>query len=293
MNATKSLGHVLKAFANVVKDLFYKNPVLFLVLVYLSDLGIRSYIEAGYSKILLLDIIILVVSIGIYISTKSISQTTLSFILGLLTVYTIDWEKSSITLFMILYITYFIIIFFIGSVRLSAKQETILIQATNKLADLSDNRDYKHVFKRLKKISLVNTKSSQLTIIEKSEVIRYLAFRQVAIGEYEDAINTVELIKTVCQIDLGKSCELYYSLYTFSKNKLSTNNHSKEVINILDRILTIPMPHEEFFNIFRQTKKLLFQDKINLNDYFIKIKLLAIDGFDEDEIIGELNDSYM
>lgn len=187
---------------------------------------------------------------------------------------------------MILYLAYFIVIFFIGSVRLSAKQETILMQATNKLANMSDNYEYKHVFKRLKKISLVNTRGNQLTIIEKSEIIR-LAFRQVAIGEYEDAINTVELVKTVCQIELGKACELYYSLYTYSKNRILTSNHSKEVVNILDRIITIPIPHEEFFNIYRQTKKILFQGKLDMNKYITQMKLYALDGLDETEIVDE------
>ena len=113
MKKSKSLFEALTALKAVTQTLFKKMPVLFLVVVYLIDLGIRSYLSAGWSTTYLLGLLILIISIGIYVSSKSLSETTLSFVLGILTIYSIDWEKANITLFVILYLAYIVVTFYI------------------------------------------------------------------------------------------------------------------------------------------------------------------------------------
>lgn len=132
MKKSRSLFEAFRALKNLVQVLFKKMPVLFLVLIYLVDLGIRSYLSEGFSTTYLLGLLILLISIGIYVSTKSFSETTLSFVLGVLTIYSIDWEKANITLFVILYLAYIVIVFYVSVIRLAAKQEVILSQAACK-----------------------------------------------------------------------------------------------------------------------------------------------------------------
>ena len=132
MKKSRSLFEAFRALKNLVQVLFKKMPVLFLVLIYLVDLGIRSYLSEGFSTTYLLGLLILLISIGIYVSTKSFSETTLSFVLGVLTIYSIDWEKANITLFVILYLAYIVIVFYVSVIRLAAKQEAILSQAACK-----------------------------------------------------------------------------------------------------------------------------------------------------------------
>ena len=47
MKKSKSLFEALTALKAVTQTLFKKMPVLFLVVVYLIDLGIRSYLSAA------------------------------------------------------------------------------------------------------------------------------------------------------------------------------------------------------------------------------------------------------
>ena len=236
MKKSKSLFEAISALKAVTQTLFKKMPVLFLVVIYLVDLGIRSYLSAGWSTTYLLGLLILIISIGIYVSTKSFSETTLSFVLGILTIYSIDWENANITLFLVLYLAYIVVTFYISSIRLAAKQESILTQAACKL----DMDDYKNVYKRLKNISQKSTKYGQLSILDKSEIIRYLAFRQVIIGEYEEAINMIELIKSVCQAEIVPCCEIYYGFYTYCYNQKPTPpNISKEVEKMFDKVTTL------------------------------------------------------
>lgn len=54
---------------------------------------------------------------------RLLSETTLSFVLGILTIYSINWEEANITLFVILYLVYIVVVFYISAIRLAAKQE--------------------------------------------------------------------------------------------------------------------------------------------------------------------------
>ena len=67
MKKSKSLFEALTALKAVTQTLLKKMPVLFLVVVYLIDLGIRSYLSAGWSTTYLLGVLILIISIGIYV----------------------------------------------------------------------------------------------------------------------------------------------------------------------------------------------------------------------------------
>lgn len=290
MKKSKSLIEALSSLASVTQTLFSKMPVLFLVIIYLIDLGIRGYLSAGFSVTTLLGILILFISIGLYISTKSFAETTLSFILGILTIYTIDWESANITLFVILYLSYIVLAFFISSIRLAAKQESILVQAACKL----DIDDYDSVYKRIKEISQKSTKNNQLSIIEKSEIIRYLAFRQVIIGEYDEAINIIELIKGVTQIDLIQCCEIYYSFYTYIYNRRpSPPNISREIEKMFDKVTTLTIAYNEFFEVFSNTKRILVEDKINYDKYLTEIRLYALKGYSSSDITEILKSEYL
>ncbi len=290
MKKSKSISEAVKALGSLIQTLFKKMPALFLVVIYLIDLAIRSYQSAGFSNVYLISIIILFVSICIYITSKSFAETTLSFILGILTVYSIDWEKANFTLFVILYLAYIIFVFYAYSIRLSAKQESILIQAACKL----DMDDYKGVYKRIKKISQTDKKFHQLSIIDRSEIIRYLAFRQVIIGEYEEAINVIELIKNVCQISLLDCCEIYYSFYTYCKNKQEPPaNIPKEVERMFDKVTTLSVSYFEFFNIFKNTKRILVESKMTYDKYLVEIKMLSFKGYSDNDIIEILKEKYL
>jgi len=290
LKKSKSLIEALKSLGSVTQTLFMKMPILFLVIIYIVDLGIGSYLSAGFSTIYLLGILILLISIGIYVSTNSFAETTLSFILGILTIYSIDWEKANFTLFILLYLAYIIVVFYISAIRLAAKQESILIQAACKL----DMDDYKAVYKRIKDISQKSTKYQQLSIIDKSEVVRYLAFRQVIVGEYEEAMNLVELIKGVCQIDLIPCCEIYYGFYTYCYNKKPTPpNISREVEKMFDKVTTLTVSYVEFFEIFSNTKRILVEDKLTYDKYLIEIKLLSLKGYSSTDIIDLMKNKHL
>lgn len=290
MNKFSSLKSAIRALAEVVKDLFAKMPVLFLVVIYLIKLVIDAYISEGFSIVFLIAMMILFISICIYIKTDNIADTTLSFILGVLTIYSINWKNANYMLFIILYLVYIICIFYSYSIKLAMKQESILIQAAYKLS----KDDYKDLFKRLKKISMKSTKYNQISIIDRCEIIKYLAFRQVIIGEYEEAIRVVELIQGISQVELMECCEIYYSMYLYCKNSdTGIVDVSKAVEKMIDKVTTLPITYVEFFDIFKGTKIILIDKILIFSQYINEIRLLAVKGYSSDDIVGILSDKFI
>ena len=180
--------------------------------------------------------------------------------------------------------------FYVSVIRLAAKQEVILSQAACKL----DIKDHDRIYKRLKAISHTTTKYNQLSILDKSEVIRYLAFRQVITGEYEEAINVIELIKSVCQTDIISCCEIYYGFYAYCYNKQPrTRNISSEIEKMFDKVTTLTMSYTEFFNVFASTKRILVEGKLTFEKYLLEIRELSLKGYSSEDIIDLMKTKYL
>ncbi len=288
-NVKNSLKDSLKALSNLTKDLLRKMPVLFWGFIWGLFWLITEFFQTTQHKHFILCLLILIVSIGIYVKNKSISETMLTFMLGILTVFTIDWEKADFVLFIVFYLVFSLLIFVIGSISLASRKETILIQAAN---SLSNNFNYDEVYKQLNEVFDKSTSNNQLGPIERAEVIRYLSFRKVSIDQIGEALESIEIIKTVYQIDLSKACEFFYALYMLSSNYLHDTNPSKKTINLFDKILTVALAPEQFLEVFMRTKKIIISGKLNFDIYIEKIKRFANDGLDSAEIIEQMMEIY-
>lgn len=284
-NIRSSLKDSLKALVNVIKYLFRKMPVLFFGFIWAGYWLITEFSTTVQHKQFVLCLLILVVSIGIYVKNRSISETMLTFMIGTLTVFTIDWEKADFVLFIVFYLVFSLLIFIIGSIWSASQKETILIQAAN---SLSNNFNYDLIIKQLNEIFDKSTPNNLLDPIERAEVLRFLSFRKIEIAQMEEALKSIEVIKTVYQIDLIKACGLFYSLYIFSQNYLHVSNPSKNTINLFDTILTVALPPEQFFEIFMKTKKIIISGEIGFSTYIEKVRKMANDGLDSIEIIEEI-----
>ncbi|GIM30041.1 hypothetical protein CPJCM30710_27070 [Clostridium polyendosporum] len=284
-NLRNSLEKSIRALSNVIRDIFRKIPYLFFVVAWSIYRIVNEYFNTVGHKQFILCLLIFVVSVGIYAKNKNISETMLTFMIGVLTVFTIDWEEADFRLFMLFYLVFNLMIFVIGSINLAVKKDNILIQAANSLCNDSN---YDEIHRKLNKIFDKSTPNNQLAPIERAEAIRFLAFRRVDIDDMLKALSSIEIIKTVWEIDLNKACNVFYILYVFSYNHFPHKNPSKNTIELFNKILTISLPPEQFFELFLKTKKKIISDEMDFDTYIKKIKELAINGMDSCEIIEEL-----
>ncbi|MCD4835065.1 MAG: hypothetical protein K8R31_14805 [Bacteroidales bacterium] len=278
----KNSDSVFIAFKNVLGRLLRQHPVIFLTFMALITAGLIFFTQSEQRMTFGLCILISIVSILIFAKTNNYAETLLSFMLGVLTIFTITWNDYTSRLFIGFYVSVNIVIFFITSIKLAAKSETELTAA----ASYMNLKNFKDTYKKLNKISKTSTGFNILGGIEKAETIKYLAYMKVPLEEIYESVKNIELIKVIYQIDLKSSCEFFKTLY-FIKER---SNSLFDITNLLDLIVakSLPLTPEEFLTILNQTKKELIQNEFSLVSYLNEIESSVLNGEDIDGIVNNI-----
>lgn len=272
-----SVKNAIESLFKLVPGLLYGGILLlFFVMTYLP------FSEA--KMIILLSVIVSMTSLFAYFQIKSYSQTMLSFLIGLLTIFTITWTTVNSIIFIVFYLGFNIIIFMSASIRSSAEMENILVQATNFI----DRRNKEVTHKQLADIINQGTDYRQLGPIERANIIRFLAFRKIPLETMASAISIIEMIKVVCQTSVEAACQFFYSLYLVSLHMNGETEAIETVGVLLDVVIKLPLLPDESFCIFNRTKTLLINRKLTIEEYFEQLTTLVQSGFDHEEIIHKL-----
>lgn len=284
-NKKNTFQETWRALINVIQKLFETHKWMYLFLIYIIWLAMEAFSNSQSGMIFILCMIISIVSLGIYGNTKSYSETALSFILGLFTVFSTTWDSKLFMLFISFYLLFNVVIFMIASISLAAKKETIITQAAVKYR----NQNYDEVVKALKEISDKPSKNGQLGPIAKAESIRFLSYRKIEIEHLTEAINVVELIKTVQQCELSEALTLFYNLYVLDVSSGENKFSGDRIVRMMDEIVVLPVSHEEFYYLFNKLKKNVMKKEITFFNLMWKIKEYVYKGMDVEEIVQELS----
>lgn len=276
----KSLNQVLIELKNVTKRLFETNKWMYLFIMYILYLIVTAFKNSETGMVFILCLIISFISMIIYAKSKSYSETALSLILGLFTVFSTQWNSKLFVLFISFYTVFNLITFMISAISLAAKKETIILQASLKYRD----NDQKNVYKQLDKIASCSSDSNQLGIIARAESIRFLSYRKLDVEYLEDALYVIEMIKTVQQCELSEALTLFYNLYTL--DVIGNDNPFSKVrmIRMFDEVVVLPVSHDEFYLLFNKCKKLVLQGELTFFELMKSIKRHIYNGLDVDEI---------
>lgn len=278
-----NLKDVTKGLVNVSEQLFRKQPVIFLVFIAILGICFWEFVKSPHRMTFGLCILISGVSIILYIKTNNYAETLLSFMLGVLTIFTVNWDHYTSSLFVLFYLGINIFLFFISSIRMAAKLETILTSA----ATYIDLQNFDYTYKRLDAICHFNTTYKNFSIIDKAETLKYLAYMKVPIEEMYESISNIELIKVCYQLEIATACDFFRVIY-FIKYR---TNSSIDITAFLDTIVSkrLPIDPLSFIKILEQTKSCLLSQKLTLLEYLDKIENLAFDGYSDENIIKEMN----
>lgn len=279
-----NLKEVLIAFKNVLGRLIRQYPLLVFIVIGLLWTAFYFFSSTPTKMTFALSFLVSIVSVIIYANTKKYGETLLTFMLGLLTVFSANWDAYKSILFFSFYLGFHAIIFMISSISLATKVESELTMA----ASFFDFNNHKKTYKALQKVTKINTKFNTLGGLERAKAVKFLAFMKVPIDEMSEALMNIEQIKIVYQTDLIKSLEFFRSLYYIKKRSTFQVN----VTTFLDVILSkgMPITPDEFFFIFGRTKGILIQGKLDLTTYLDELHNLVFKGYDLEQIIEELHE---
>lgn len=277
-----SFKDVLTGLKNVASRLFLQFPFMFVVVIAIVGFAFYQFTESEQKMTFALCILISFVSFLIYVKSNNYAETLLSFMLGVLTIFTITWDAYTSKLFVAFYVGINIFIFFASSIKLAMKVETELTTASSYI----DIKNFKRTYKQLKEVYNVPTKYRMLAPLERAETIKFLAYMKVPLKEMADAIKSIELIKVVYQIDLKNSVEFFKTLYFIKRRSQGVFN----IVNLLNLIVEkrLPLNPEEFLTVLNQTKKEIIQGSYSIADYLDIIEECVLNGEDTEGIISRL-----
>ncbi|MCV9387755.1 hypothetical protein [Reichenbachiella ulvae] len=278
-----NLKHVILAFNNVLGRLVRQFPLLVFIVIGLLWTVFYYFSSSPTKMTFALSFLVTFVSIIIYANTKKYGETLLTFMLGLLTVFSATWDSYKSILFFSFYLGFHAIIFIISSISLAAKVESELKMAAN----FFDLKNHNAIYKALQKVTKINTKHNVLGGLGRAEAVKFLAFMKVPIDKMPEAIKNIEYIKIIYQTNLNMSLDFFRSLYYIKER----SNFEVNVTNFLDIIVSkgMPITPDEFFHIFSRTKGLIIQQKLNLLAYLEELHNLVYEGYDIDQIIEKLH----
>lgn len=283
----KGAGHnlkaVLTALFNLMGSLFRRHPIFFLVLAYLIGTGLMLFTETKNKMEFGLCILITFVSVIIYVQTKKYAETMLSFMIGILTIFTINWDGNNSKMFIVFYIGINVLFFFLNSISLATKIETELTHA----ASYIDTNNFKLIYDELHSIASKSTKYNQLNSIDKSEIIKKLAYARIETNQMYLSIVHIEMIKVVFGLSISEAFEFYKNIHYVVLRSTNYIDISLYIETIL--LKALPISPSEFIEIFNMTKKHLISGKLDLDAYLCNIEDCLFRGYSIEEIIVEFN----
>ena len=204
--------------------------------------------------ICILSFVIVLSSLLVYFKSKKYGEAVLALSAGLLTVYTVNWTLSLFIGFITVWLLFTVVVFFIISVRLAAKIETIYIDCTVGLNIPKEQT--KAAIKQLEKIS-GSLENSVLSPEERAEILRFFSFRKVSIENMPVALKWVHIYYVITKIN-------YLDLASFVVAVIKNTYVLDEGFSI-DRIFDYiysamrdtPVSPQEFIDAFLKTKYIL------------------------------------
>lgn len=193
-----SLSDSFKALCAAIKSLYKLMPLLIITFVpSVMYLSVKLATSTSW-MVCILSFVIVLSSLLVYFKSKNYGEAVLALSAGLLTVYTVNWTLSLFIGFITVWLLFTVVVFFIISVRLAAKIETIYIDCTVGLNIPKEQT--KAAIKQLEKIS-GSLENSVLSPEERAEILRFFSFRKVSIENMPVALKWVHIYYVITKIN--------------------------------------------------------------------------------------------
>jgi len=277
-----------KALANVVSHLVRKFPsFVFIFIVFLLNIALWMS-KSNQTALIAYSLGIAFFSVIIFGKTGNFGESALSLILGLLAVFTIEWNNSNSALFALILFPTLFVYFMIDSIKLASKNETILTQA----AILIDPNRSKAIGKELQEIAEPPTKYQQINVIERSEIVRFLVFQRFDLEAIRQYLEYIEVLKVVYQLDLDTANRLFIAIYHIIKNTEKRDVFDIDLDKIVHFVSNTPIPPHDYANVLIEGRTMFIKKGFTISEINNHLKKHVDLGYRIEDFTKELNNNY-
>lgn len=259
-----SLRDSWSSLVGVVKALYIINPILVILTGGFFLWLFNLFTGSPEITVLLLSFLIFTLTLIQYSISKKYAESSLSFMLGMLTVFTIEWTDYRAWIFVSFYVLLNVFMLLIASVKASSEVEVYLIDAAY-LLDKINTKEKASSLDRMIKKSKTN---GRISLREKAIATYQLIYFNVDEIKLPQAFIDLEIIKVLYRLSFEEALDLYKSLYLicFLEDNNYTVNDLLEIIQ-LKRLTFLPSEIREIILSTRNSVK-----KYGVLKYFNKIK---------------------
>lgn len=227
-STSQAFNDVFKSLLAVLDKLIKQFPAL--VGVFIFALSISVYlilraINSDYTYSLTVTFLFMFLSFGLYFKDKSILNAVLAFSLGIFTAFTVTWNSSTFTIFMICVVLLFISLFLIHCIRLAADVEEKHTKAS--IAYLHDPETNKKDLKEVANIILQHKhdKGGLLTTSQVYDAIKFFAYHKEPKSRMIILITALSYIHPMMKVDVALVLPLLTNISCVSRTDvvLETN----------------------------------------------------------------------
>ncbi len=269
-STSQAFNDVLKSFLAVFDSLirdFSALVVIFIFILLLSVFLILRAITRDYTYPLSITFIFMLLSLGLYFKDKSILSAIIAFSLGNFTAFTVPWNGSTFSIFVISFILLLVSLFLFECVRRAANvQEKLTKAAIAYISDVATNK------KDLKEVAAIITqykrdKGRLLSTPTLYDAILLFAHHKVPKSRMILLITALSDLYTLTKVDPQSLLLLLKNMNYVSQTEedLATNlialqhiflearSTQSDLVTLLNDALPIAIENEIEFGLFTNT----------------------------------------
>ena len=276
-DVTKSLGSTLKAAYELAPFAVVMLALLSIGLVWLTVQW--TPLMTGSAVIL-----VLILSLSIFAFRGNFGEALLSLVGGLLSIFAYEWTSERYIAFSVAWIGFALFALLIASIKLAARNEEIYRQAAIKL--VGSGSQLKPTEKRLKEIG-AKTDLSMLDPVERAEVIRTFAFRNLPIDLFSSGLTATEILSVITKCEIH-AVAVFVADFFQSFQPQDDSAARRITDKLYNSIRSTPVPPEEYFAAFEKSRRLIVSQLINPNTFLVDLQECLAHGIAVEDVCKEI-----
>jgi len=266
----RAFNDVLRSSLSLLDKLYKDFSALLIIFIFVLLISVYIILRAinlDYAYPLTVTFIFMLLSLGLYFKDKSILNAIIAFSLGIFTAFTVTWNGSTFTIFVISFGLLFITMFLLKCVADAANVEEKLTKAT--IACISDTDTNKKDLKEVADIVMQQQRDKRglLSIHKVYDAILFLAYQKVPKSRMILLITALSYIHPMTKVDAELLLPLLNNINYLSQTEqdLDTNvevlhtcfREAKstpiDLVKLLNDALPIAIENEIDFVLFMDT----------------------------------------
>lgn len=283
-----SINDAVKALGSALKSAYALAPFAIIMLALMAIALVWLTIQWTPLMTGSAVILILILSLSIFAFRGNFGEALLSLVGGLLSIFAYEWTVERYIAFSVAWVGFALFALLIASIKLGAKNEDIYRQAAIKL--VGSGAALKPTEKRLKEIG-AKTNMGMLGPIERAEIIRTFAFRNLPIELFSSGLIATETLSVITKCDIH-TVSIFVADF-FQSFQPQDDSEARKITDVLyNSIRSTPVPPEDYFTAFEKSRRLIVSQTIEPRVFLQELQSCLSRGIPLEDVCNEIQTKH-